>query len=540
MPVVDSNISSLPAATSIDDNSLLVVEQQGEALKSSGQLWKNYAVQAISPYVTQVQGYATQAANSAQIASNAIQDIEGVTEAAEAAQEAASAALAAAEAAQESAETALGQIESSIQSVINNANAAANSASAASTSETNAASSASDASDAAETAVAAAGQASTSAENAAGSAEDAADSATAAAESASSIVGSVQQAAQSAAGAVESASEAEQYASDAQAAQQAIENLTVQAETLPVGESATVEKSTVQGVVNLLFGLPTGATGAKGDTGNSVQRIERTSGTGAAGTTDTYTVYLTDGSVGGTFQVYNGINGTGSGDFLANGSIAMTGNLQMGGNKITNVGAPTSNLDAVRKQDLDAVATEVDNILDGSAPIYIPAATATTIGGVIIGDGLSIEVDGTISADDQLPTGGTQGQVLAKGTAGPEWIDAPNPLPTGGETGQVLTKTTNGASWQDAPSYSKPLIRTATILASGWSNKSQNVSVSGVVANSDAQVIFVSPANKDDATEWANAGVFCSSQGANRLTFVCDTVPTNNIVINISIHEAQT
>ena len=92
--------------------------------------------------------------------------------------------------------------------------------------------------------------------------------------------------------------------------------MTVQAETLDTGEDATVSKSITQGIVNLLFGLPRGDPGAKGDTGNSVQRIERTSGTGAAGTTDTYTVYLTDGSVGGTFQVYNGMDGLGSGDML--------------------------------------------------------------------------------------------------------------------------------------------------------------------------------------------------------------------------------
>ena len=82
-----------------------------------------------------------------------------------------------------------------------------------------------------------------------------------------------------------------------------------------------------------------------------------------------------------------------------------------------------------------------------------------------------------MSADDQLPAGGTQGQVLTQGAtgpewqdapsglpdggapgqvltqgeSGPEWTDAPDPLPTGGETGQVLTKTADGVAWEDAP-----------------------------------------------------------------------------------------
>lgn len=199
---------------------------------------------------------------------------------------------------------------------------------------------------------------------------------------------------------------------------------------------------------------PVGATGETGQTGPqgaSVERIERTSGTGAPGTTDTYTVYLTDGSTGGTFNVYNGSNGTGSGDFMADGSVPMSGNLQMGGNKITNLGAPGANTDAVRKQDLDAVAAEIDGILDGTTPAYIPPATTTKLGGVIVGDGLSVEADGTVSADSQLPTGGTTGQILTKTASGEAWQDAPSGLPDGGTTGQILTQGANGPEWADAP-----------------------------------------------------------------------------------------
>ena len=51
----------------------------------------------------------------------------------------------------------------------------------------------------------------------------------------------------------------------------------------------------------------------KGPAGSSIQSIDRTSGTGAPGTTDTYTVTLTNGNTT-TFQVYNGKDGSGSGD----------------------------------------------------------------------------------------------------------------------------------------------------------------------------------------------------------------------------------
>lgn len=49
-----------------------------------------------------------------------------------------------------------------------------------------------------------------------------------------------------------------------------------------------------------------------GPQGVSITGTERVSGTGAPGTTDEYNVNLSDGTVGGTFNVYNGSDGQGS------------------------------------------------------------------------------------------------------------------------------------------------------------------------------------------------------------------------------------
>lgn len=66
------------------------------------------------------------------------------------------------------------------------------------------------------------------------------------------------------------------------------------------------------------------AEGPVGPQGTSVKSITKTSGTGAAGTTDTYTMYDSDDEPIGTFTVYNGADGLGSGDMLK--SIYDTGN----------------------------------------------------------------------------------------------------------------------------------------------------------------------------------------------------------------------
>lgn len=78
--MADKQISNLPAATSVDDSALFVIEQQGEAMKATGAQWKGYAIQAVQPYVNQIQeaagdaeAAAEQAAASATAAAGAAQ-----------------------------------------------------------------------------------------------------------------------------------------------------------------------------------------------------------------------------------------------------------------------------------------------------------------------------------------------------------------------------------------------------------------------------------------------------------------------------------
>ena len=157
---------------------------------------------------------------------------------------------------------------------------------------------------------------------------------------------------------------AESAQTEAQAARDAILNMIVEAITLESGAAATVDKSLVDAVYKLTFGLPrgekgaTGATGPAntlaigtvtkgteaaatitgdapnqtlnlvlprgeqglqgiqgetGETGNGIASIALKSGSHAPGTTDTYEITFTDGTTF-DFFVYNGANGTGAGD----------------------------------------------------------------------------------------------------------------------------------------------------------------------------------------------------------------------------------
>ena len=96
--MANKQISELPAATSVDDASLFVIEQQGEAMSCTGAQWKAFGVAAVQPLANAAGALATQAANSA---SNAAGSAQGALASAQAAQNSASQAAESAETAQE-------------------------------------------------------------------------------------------------------------------------------------------------------------------------------------------------------------------------------------------------------------------------------------------------------------------------------------------------------------------------------------------------------------------------------------------------------
>ena len=107
-------------------------------------------------------------------------------------------------------------------------------------------------------------------------------------------------------------------------------------------------------------------------------------------------------------------------------------------------------------------------------------------------------------------------------------------LPDGGNVGDVLKKTANGAEWGSG----KPSYRVVTLPAASWSDNSQTVTVNGVLASETAQLIQPMPAvASQDA--YIAAGVICSGQAANHLTFKCSTVPTEDLTLYVVLTEVS-
>lgn len=162
----------------------------------------------------------------------------------------------------------------------------------------------------------------------------------------------------------------------------------------------------------------------QGEQGDSVGSIQRTSGTGAAGTTDTYTIYDDDGETIGKFTVYNGANGDGSGDFMANGSVPMTGDLDMGGRQIQNLAAPTASTDAATMGTVETIAIK---------------ETAT-------GEVISV----SDSADYRLLGLKLYGKSVQNGTPTPE---SPVEIESAGDSGNITVTLFDGAEQSQTLTY---------------------------------------------------------------------------------------
>ena len=181
-----------------------------------------------------------------------------------------------------------------------------------------------------------------------------------------------------------------------------------------------------------------GAQGADGAPGVGITSVTLTGGNHAPGTYDTYTVNYSDGSTD-TFQIYNGADGEGSGDFKADGTVPMTGNLQMGTNRITGLADPVSDQDAASKGYVDGAYIPASQkggaggvaTLDESGKLSAAQRPDYTASDVTFQDGETFqqkydsgELTGPAGpkGDDGAP--GADGQDGADGAAGPNEISA--------------------------------------------------------------------------------------------------------------------
>lgn len=135
---------------------------------------------------------------------------------------------------------------------------------------------------------------------------------------------------------------------------------------------------------------------------------------------------------------------------------------------------------------------------------------------------------GGSSGDVQgIPPHGGAGQVLRKNSAvdyDVSWGDA---VPDGSVTGAKLAENAvSKAKIQPGATYTQAAV---VLSLSGWSGELQTATVIGVTADS-AVVVAPSPGS---AKAYAEAGVLCTAQGTDSLTFSCENTPTAALTVNV-------
>ena len=140
---------------------------------------------------------------------------------------------------------------------------------------------------------------------------------------------------------------------------------------------------------------------------------------------------------------------------------------------------------------------------------------------------------------ESFPTGGVVTSLGADDTTIPtskavkDAMAQAGQLPSGGTTKQALVKksgTNFDMEWADIPGFSQP--RTGTLTVDGWGDdNSQTITVEGVTASNNVLI------DSADATyeAYVTAGVRCTAQAANSLTFTCKKVPEEALAVKILI-----
>lgn len=251
----------------------------------------------------------------------------------------------------------------------------------------------------------------------------------------------------------------------------------------------------------------------------------------------------------GKFLTTDGTNASWSDKPLANNSTWASSSISVGGTPAgqqstvsIGIGSNPGNNYAVTLIGSNATAHYAGCICIGDNAGYAASAgqticigqqaNASSVGAIQIGSGTNSEA-GTlqIGLRTQYGTIPTQYKLLdADGTI-PEARLADT---TNATQGQVLTLDSNNNAVWATPSASVSTVSGTLLSGStawGSGTDTQTLAVQGVTSSN---TVIVSPTPLS-STDYADAGIICTAQSTNQLTFTCVTVPTNDIELSIVI-----
>ena len=75
------------------------------------------------------------------------------------------------------------------------------------------------------------------------------------------------------------------------------------------------------------------------------------------------------------------------------------------------------------------------------------------------------------------------------------------------------------------------------LTKSGWSSsKIQSLTIEGISADETKQIITIIP-SKEQIVPFKKAGIYAYDQNINEISFICDTIPSDDLTIFIEVEE---
>lgn len=149
----------------------------------------------------------------------------------------------------------------------------------------------------------------------------------------------------------------------------------------------------------------------------------------------------------------------------------------------------------------------------------------------------------------QGPAGpaGSSGTVGPQGPSGPNLVDTTTTTTINGllkGNGETVAQAADGTDYMSPSKVSEavneyaPKYLSVTLSSESWADNAQNVTATGVLADETAQEIHIMPqASNIDA--YFQAGIYCSGQSLNTLSFKCSKVPAENLTVYIVLQKVQ-
>lgn len=327
-----------------------------------------------------------------------------------------------------------------------------------------------------------------------------------------------------------------------------------------------------------------GDKGDKGDTGDTGVGIASIAKTAETGLVDTYTITYTNGNTA-TFTVTNGADGqdgqdgaAGADGYSPSASVSKSGDtatVTITDKNGTTTATITDGQDGADGQDGQDGQDGHTPVITASktgkvTTVYVDGTAVATINdgqdgagsvadvtqnGVSVLDGTTAKVTVPTTAADvgAVPTTRTvNGKALSSditlSASDVSALPSSTTIPTkvselNNDSGFITTETdpvfvasaaygissANISAWSAKQNALGTLTVTLTVL--GWSSDAQTVTATGVTS-SNTVIVSPSPSDMEDYTD---AGIVCTAQGTNSLTFECDTTPSSAIDVNVVI-----